>query len=272
MSHVDFISKIQQKTNRTCDVYIHTYQTNYDKDILLLYPNIKGTRFLTERTTTGISSHIDGVNDIIKATGQDIEYECIIYLRIDLCLKPFFTDVLDYDRCTSFILFPSICFFYYGFHLNYDGTPRIADTILIVPRKFFHLLYPMRFTLYHDTWSQLKSIGVDDKDVGLLLNTYHDSDSQKDWNPLYYICNRPESSVWYSAGYMLDPYSMQPLKVDPKNVNDAMYNAVQKEYDMHKKDYVGDIYLHAMLVLLICMIGIILLRSKFFGYILKKRL
>ena len=28
----------------------------------------------------------------------------------------------------------------------------------------------------------------------MMLNTYHDSDSWKDWNPIYYIVNRPENN------------------------------------------------------------------------------
>ena len=37
-----------------------------------------------------------------------------------------------------------------------------------------------------------------------MIHTYHDSDSYKDYNPLYYIVNRPESKETHSNGYIFD--------------------------------------------------------------------
>ena len=30
-----------------------------------------------------------------------------------------------------------------------------------------------------------------------MINTFHDSDSQKDWNPLYYMVNREQTQNWH---------------------------------------------------------------------------
>jgi hypothetical protein len=40
--------------------------------------------------------------------------------------------------------------------------------------------------------------------ISYFVNTYHDSDSEKDWNPLYKIANRPESKIWYSEGHIIE--------------------------------------------------------------------
>jgi hypothetical protein len=40
-----------------------------------------------------------------------------------------------------------------------------------------------------------------------MINTYHDSDSEKDFNPLYYIVNRAQSTVWHSEGLLFDKMS-----------------------------------------------------------------
>ena len=37
-----------------------------------------------------------------------------------------------------------------------------------------------------------------------MINTFHDSDSQKDFNPLYYIVNRPQNTVWHDNEYIFD--------------------------------------------------------------------
>ena len=35
------------------------------------------------------------------------------------------------------------------------------------------------------------------EDMDTIINTFHDSDSNKDFNPLYKIVNRPESNVFH---------------------------------------------------------------------------
>jgi len=69
--------------------------------------------------------------------------------------------------------------------------------MMYVPKSIF---FPsLKFVhLYHDAWYHLIVNGkMNNDDMDFIINTFHDSDSQKDYNPLYYIVNRPQSLSWY---------------------------------------------------------------------------
>lgn len=59
----------------------------------------------------------------------------------------------------------------------------------------------------HETWYYLIQKGLTYDDMNTMINTYHDSDSEKDFNPLYYIVNRAQSTVWHSEGLLFDKMS-----------------------------------------------------------------
>ena len=60
----------------------------------------------------------------------------------------------------------------------------------------------------HDTWCDLiNTTDLTYNDLDTMINTYHDSDSFKDYNPLYYIVNRPESKIWHSKGHIFNKYN-----------------------------------------------------------------
>lgn len=40
-----------------------------------------------------------------------------------------------------------------------------------------------------------------------MINTFHDSNSAKDWNPLYYIVNREESSIFHTKDEIFDKFN-----------------------------------------------------------------
>ena len=105
-------------------------------------------------------------------------------MRIDLFLKPYFIYIFNPD--SKNILFPSVCFKPY--HKILD-CPRVNDMIMFIPKNLFRITN--NFELNHKTWYQLvhnKKINI--KHLETILKTYHDSDSAKDYNPIYYIVNR----------------------------------------------------------------------------------
>ena len=68
--------------------------------------------------------------------------------------------------------------------------------MLFIPKKYYK--YIKNIKVYHDTWHELiKNTDLIYDDLDVMINTYHDSDSFKDLNPLYYIVNRPESTKWH---------------------------------------------------------------------------
>jgi len=53
--------------------------------------------------------------------------------------------------------------------------------------------------------------------MDVMINTYHDSDSQKDFNPLYYIVNRPENNVWHSENEIFTKPVIEKFTLVKKN-------------------------------------------------------
>jgi len=76
-------------------------------------------------------------------------------------------------------------------------SPRVSDFMLFVPSKYFRFL--PHYVISHDSWRDfvMKS-SLTKWDLDVMITTFHDSDSFKDWNPLYRIANRPENNEWSS--------------------------------------------------------------------------
>jgi hypothetical protein len=70
-----------------------------------------------------------------------------------------------------------------------NNNPRVSDIIIHIPNKYFSKVFGE--PIVHDMWYNLTKKGLSKKDMNIMLNKYHDSDSAKDYNPLYYIVNRP---------------------------------------------------------------------------------
>jgi hypothetical protein len=188
-SHINFLDNLKNKFNYNSSVYISTYDTNYNKNLLDVYKNyLIGHKIYND--TIGLiqlfkNSIIDNKNDLHK-------YDFVFYFRIDLFLKNHFIDIFNPSWNT--IRFPTIC---WKKDSIYNGKPRVNDMMLFIPNKFFDHLDNM--SICHEAWYLFSNnLNINDNDMDVMINTYHDSDSQKDLNPLYYIVNRPESTVWHS--------------------------------------------------------------------------
>ena len=129
------------------------------------------------------------------------EYDLVYFIRIDLLLKPTFTDAFMYMDNKIRVSF--ICTKIFGWHcIKYNKRiiPRIADMLLQIPKKYFYLIENKRITLTHHTYEDLLNNGIPMEEIDFMLDTYHDSDSAKDYNPFYRIVNRPENRIWLSEG------------------------------------------------------------------------
>jgi hypothetical protein len=127
------------------------------------------------------------------------DYEFVFYIRIDLVLKPFFFE--SFRTTDNKVLWPFVCW-----RQDYKtglGFPRVCDLMVFVPRARYHLLKCAAIILAHESYEYLVCNRLlSEHDIGYIVNTYHDSDSQKDWNPLYWTANRPSTDVWHSPGFM----------------------------------------------------------------------
>ena len=117
-------------------------------------------------------------------------YDFFLVIRNDLLLKDKFFEVFNpNDDKLKFI---SVLWYQ---HRKTDlGNPRVNDCIFFFPKKYFYLIsqipQPQGFDFHHilDSWLEKNQIEFD-----FYLNTYHDSNTELDYNPLYRLINRPEA-------------------------------------------------------------------------------
>jgi hypothetical protein len=200
-SHIRFIEHIKQKFNiNSIKVYLNTYKTKYFNEILKIYEPYL-LEYTSHDNVIGLNNLFhDSINKINKKQNIE-EYDFIFYIRIDLFLKYYFYDLFipDSDK----ILFPSICWI--NCHMTHDRHPRPSDMMIYIPKKMFkNIKY---IDVGHMIWQILINNGLTYNDMDTMISTYHDSDSNKDFNPMYKIVNRPECMIFHSEGYIFDKYN-----------------------------------------------------------------
>lgn len=205
-SHLKFRDFFSKK-GVEIDFFIESYSTKYLDDIMLWYGEaLKQCR--TRGNLVGIERlSRDGVADL------DDGYDGLLICRIDLFLKDMF--LKTFDPNWEKVMFPFICWIKGSSHLT-RGLPRVSDNMMFVPKR--HLLkIRKKLFLSHDSWpNYLNQNVLTNDEMGVMVNTYHDSDSAKDYNPLYRIVNRPASKWWYGTGYEVGP-DMKPRENPDKN-------------------------------------------------------
>jgi len=200
LSHMNFIDAIKKKFNlKSVSAYISTYNTQYNNNLISMYKKyLLGCRFYDNSI---------GINNLYHTTISFIDnidqYDFIFYIRIDLFLKPLMSQIFDPN--SDMILYPSVCFIPYH---KIENNPRVNDTMIFVPKKYYR--YIKDISVFHDSWHNLvRNTDLTYNDLGTILNTYHDSDSLKDFNPLYYIVNRDQSNKFHSEGHIFNKFNFK---------------------------------------------------------------
>jgi len=192
-SHNKFIRFLSDKNpNNKIEVFLATYNTPYYQDLKNYYEE-----FLVGEN---VYDNVIGYNNLFHETISKIntdQYDIIISIRIDILLKDHFFDIFDINwetiRVTFNVWFKHKC----GRH------PRIGDFIYFIPKKYFS--YLSKFVLGHETWQMLiEHTDLTYDNIDVMINTYHDSDTEKDFNPLYCIVNRPHTDIWHTQNENFD--------------------------------------------------------------------
>ena len=196
-SHIEFIKDLTERKNCKPSVYISTYKTKFNDSLLNIYSDyLVGSDFYDK---------FIGFDGLLQNTVKKIKnmnkYEFVAFIRIDLFLKAEFLEIFNpgypsWDK----ILFPSICWYRDSI---VNGYPRVNDMMLYLPHGYFKYIKNIIYDHHggHDLWANLiKSTDLTNSDLGVMINTYHDSDSAKDYNPLYYIVNRGICPIFHSEG------------------------------------------------------------------------
>jgi len=209
-SHITFIENMEQKYNLEISyVIISSYTTNYDSELIAIYDKyLISSTF--QQTLIGLTNIFHNILLNIKNIN---DYDFIFYIRIDLFLKEYLLKVMNITK--NKILFPSIC---WGKNCIIKNYPRVNDMMMFIPKKYYEFIRDIN--IYHNCWYKLINTStIKNDDLDVILNTLHDSDSEKDNNPIYYIANRPESKVWHSPNQIFDKEKfIQHLNLKKMNV------------------------------------------------------
>jgi hypothetical protein len=179
------------------NIIINTYNTKYEDDLKNWYGKYL-IDYIQNDKLIGIEKLLNNVID--KHEKNTKNYDFVFTIRIDLFLKDYFIEKFNpyWDK----IYFTNIT--WRELYKTYNNEPRIADTMIFIPHQYF-FLFNLNIYLNHDSWFMYKNeYNLTNNDMDFIIDTYHDSDSYKDLNPLYYMVSRPESKIWHSEGYIVD--------------------------------------------------------------------
>ncbi len=215
-SHLNFFRHLKEKFNIESHVLINTYKTKYDADLMNKYLDneLEGELFFNSNDEPlGLQNLFNQSCDLILKKVFISDFDFIYFIRIDLVLKKNF--LKSFYPNNEKVTWPFVCFAYFHEKLvpfyQYAHTPRVSDLMVYIPKKFFYLVENKKINFGHDGWFHLKNQGIDQN---LIINTLHDADSAKDWNPLYRISGRPESDVWWSLNFYIDENYQVLRKLD----------------------------------------------------------
>lgn len=201
-THVNLFDKIKQQ-GADLDIYIITQpMTDNFLDIIRdeygEYSNNISTIHFVDN-----AFHMSPLANLISEHHKKQEYEFVFIMRPDFIFKDLFYTLFDVTR--SKITMMSVCFKYADHHRLVkvgDGTlPRINDTAFFYPKRFVgEFLSKLIYCCHCHEILGDRCASIKLQDVDFFVNTFHDSDSEKDFNPLYRLTGRPECKTWFSRG------------------------------------------------------------------------
>jgi hypothetical protein len=188
ITHKMFISYLEHKGHKVT-TSIGTYHTPYVNQLIDIYkPSY--VNIYTDRI--GIDALF--YNSFAKINNLS-HFDHVIFIRIDLFLKEeFFRRFTTPDKITF------LCNCWIKLPLTPKRYPRVNDMMLFIPKQYF--LYLNKIRICHECWEILcETTPLTSNDFAFLLDTLHDSNTEKDYNPIYRIVNRPESKIFHSRGF-----------------------------------------------------------------------
>jgi hypothetical protein len=159
--------------------YLDSWYKPYDMIINKISEQIHGRDYM-------IQSTVDNINKLNK-----YEYDFILFIRIDLFLKPEFFQVLDTET-------DKISFLANNYDTNtcltkYKNDPVIVDLFVLIPKKYYYVL-DKHFRLFHNSWTYYKQkYKLSDNDMAFISDEIFDSNSYKEINPYYLMSSRKEN-------------------------------------------------------------------------------
>jgi hypothetical protein len=182
------LKKVLNKKGYQTDIIINTRTTKYMNKLEDWYNPFN-------MIINNLSNKIQGQEYMIQSAIKNInklnkdDYNFILFVRIDLFLKPDFYNVLntESDKINFLALNynPRDC--------NHNVIRPVVDLFIYIPKKYYYILNN-NFKLNHNAWNYYKQIyKLTDNDMTFMSNKKFDSNSIIDNNPYYVISGRKEN-------------------------------------------------------------------------------
>jgi hypothetical protein len=187
------LKKVLNKKGYQTDIIINTRHTDYKSDLMKWYNPFNIIINNIPIKTHGKDYMIQSaVNNIDKLNKDD--YDFILFVRIDLFLKPDFYKILNTESNKINFLAnnynPRDC----KNIINKQGDPEIVDLFIYIPKKYYYML-DNKFKLEHNSWEYYKkTYKLSDNDMEFMTTLKFDSNSIIDNNPYYVMGSRKENT------------------------------------------------------------------------------
>ncbi len=222
-THLQYIDYLKNQGYEV-DVVVGTYETQYTKDLLSWYkittPKLEAKIFdFTSNSAAFLEKPAGapgyGLSRMFQLTINNINldsYDFIIYIRVDVVIKNLSLFISKLNIQSTQLL---LAYNLMDPYLSFGGHPFPTDMIMFIPKNLFNKINFSEIEIFHSMWKWfVDSSNLSTEDIGYMLDTMHDSDSAKDWNPLYRLANRYSVSRWSGVGFKYDPKTKTTF-VDP---------------------------------------------------------
>jgi hypothetical protein len=220
------LKKVLNKKGYQTDILINTRTTKYTHKLEDWYSPFN-------MIINNLSERIHGKDFMIQSAIRNINkldknnYNFILFIRIDLFLKPEFYNVLDTES-------DKINFLANNYNTDNCVTiekrnPVIVDLFLYIPKKYYYIL-DRNFNLNHNSWFYYKiKYKLTDDDLAFMTNKIFDSNSYREYNEYYIMSSRKENKNVHKNNNKCIPFN--------KNNNIFLDNPTEHYINKHKNFY-----------------------------------
>ena len=198
------LKKVLNKKGFQTDIIINTRDTRYSHKLQDWYSpfNIIINKLSDKMHGKDymIQSAIKNINKLNKN-----DYDFMLFIRIDLFLKPDFYNVLNTES-------DKINFLANNYDTNTcitkeKNNPVIVDLFVYIPKKYYYIL-DKKFNLNHNSWSYYKKqYNLTNNDLTFMTNKIFDSNSYKEHNDYYIMSSRKENKNIHKTNIKCIPFN-----------------------------------------------------------------
>jgi hypothetical protein len=184
------LKKVLNEKGYQSDILVNTRDTVYKKDLMNWYNPFNIILNNLPKELHGkdimIQNCIKNINKLNKE-----EYNFILFIRIDLFLKPDFYKILDTE--SNKIMFMANNYDTNSCETKDKNDPVIVDLFLFIPKKYYYIL-DNKFNLNHNSWTfYKKNYKLTNEDMKFMTNDIFDSNSFRENNKYYIMSSRKEN-------------------------------------------------------------------------------